>query len=112
MHRYTLRPHHRRRHRKKLRLAEFAELGFAVQGPEPEAWERAEVDPLIALVGAQGWCFEGERRPLDGFIARFGGGSLTEVDRELLRQWLGEQAAGRIEIGPLQDRWEWVTQLR
>lgn len=108
---YTLRPHHRRRHRKKLRLAEFAELGFALRGVEPDAWlQQGGVDPLLAMLDAQGWNWDGERRPLDGFVSRFGGGSLTEVDRELLRHWLREQSATGVQIGPLQDRWDWVTQ--
>lgn len=106
---YQLRPHHRRRHRKKLRLAEFAELGFAVSGDEPDTWQRLDVDPLLAFLDYQGWSWDGERRPLDGFVARFGGGSLTEVDRELLRAWLREQQAGGIHVGPLQERWAWVT---
>lgn len=109
---YTLRPHHRRRHRKKLRLAEFGELGFAVRGIEPEGWATAGSDPLFALIDAQGWCWDGERAPLDGFISRFGGGSLTEVDRELLQQWLREQGATRVEVGDLQDRWDWIAHSR
>jgi uncharacterized protein YggL (DUF469 family) len=106
---YPLRPHHRRRHRKKLRLAEFAELGFAVRGEAPPEWGESRPDPLERLIDSQGWCFDGEREPLDGFIARFGGGSLTDVDRELLIQWLREQGASAIGLGPLQDRWEWLT---
>ncbi|MCK7594107.1 50S ribosome-binding protein YggL [Pseudomarimonas salicorniae] len=109
---HALRPHHRRRHRKKLRLAEFAELGFSIRGTEPAAWREAQPDPLGELIDTQGWLFDGERSPLDGFIARFGGGSLTEVDRELVRQWLLEQGADDIALGALQDRWEWVTQSR
>jgi uncharacterized protein YggL (DUF469 family) len=112
MRQFQLRPHHRRRHRKKLRLAEFGELGFALQGGEPAAWQALEIDPLDAMVHAQGWSWDGERRPLDGFVSRFGGGSLTEVDRELMRQWLLDQGATQIQLGPLQDRWAWITQSR
>ncbi len=111
MRRFDLRPHHRRRHRKKLRLAEFAELGFALRGPLSPACERdaAGDDPLLAFIDQQGWCWDGERQPLDGFVSRFGGGSLTEVERTLLRAWLDERGAREVLIGPLQDRWEWVT---
>ena len=106
---YELRPHHRRRHRKKLRLAEFAELGFAVAGQPPASWLAAEADPLQAFLDYQGWSWDGERWPIDGFVARFGGGSLTEVERELLRSWLHEQGVTGVVIGPLQDRWAWIT---
>ncbi|MBD8526409.1 50S ribosome-binding protein YggL [Pseudomarimonas arenosa] len=106
---YTLRPHHRRRHRKKFKLAEFAEFGFALRGADPSHWADQPDDRLLAFVDYQGWCFDGERQPLDGFVSRFGGGSLTEVDRELMRSWLAEQGADRIDVGPLQDHWEWVS---
>lgn len=112
MHRYDLRPHHRRRHRKKLRLAEFAELGFPVRASLPDAppsggsWEEV----LQAFLDQQGWSWDGEPRPLDGFVSRFGGGSLTDVDRTLMQAWLVDQGAGDVCVGPLQDRWEWVTQ--
>ena len=106
---YTLRPHHRRRHRKKLKLAEFAELGFPLAGVDAAAWSEQAEDPLLAFIDYQGWCFDGERSPLDGFVSRFGGDSLTEVDRELMRSWLSEQGAEQVEVGPLQDHWEWVA---
>lgn len=106
---YILRPHHRRRHRKKLKLAEFSELGFAISGNAPVSWAAQPTDPLQAFIDYQGWCFDGERQPLEGFVSRFGGGSLTEVDRELMQSWLSEQGAFEITLGPLQDHWEWVS---
>lgn len=106
---YTLRPHHRRRHRKKLHLAEFAEHGFAVHGQAPAAWGGIDPDPLLAFIDDQGWCWEGERAPLDGFVARFGGGSLSELDRTRLCDWLAGQGASDVRVGPLVDRWGWIT---
>jgi uncharacterized protein YggL (DUF469 family) len=106
---YELRPHHRRRHRKKLRLAEFAELGFPLYGEAPAGWDGQDPDPLRAFLDYQGWSWDGERRPLDGFVGRFGGGSLTEVDRTLMCEWLRQQGAGSVQVGPLQDRWGWIT---
>ena len=106
---YILRPHHRRRHRKKLKLAEFAELGFPLRGIDAARWSEQTADPLLAFIDYQGWCFDGERLPLDGFVSRFGGDSLTEVDRELMRSWLSEQGAEQVEVGQLQDHWEWVA---
>lgn len=103
---YELRPHHRRRHRKKLRLAEFAEIGFPIASL---AMIPAAVTALLGFVDQQGWSFDGERQPLEGFITRFGGGSLTEVDRELLRQWLLGQGVSDVKLGALQDYWRWVT---
>lgn len=106
---YTLRGHHRRRHRKKLRLAEFAEYGFSVRARSAAPLPPHAVEPAIAFIESNGWCWDADAPPhssqLHGFVRRFGGGSLTDVDRELLRSWMIDAGYAEIDVGPLEDAW-------
>lgn len=98
-----------RRLRKKLRTAEFQELGVEVDASFPV--EKADldttVDEWIDFVESNGWNFGGgigDGR-LSGFVA-MRGSSLRHSDRALIREWLScKLGADNVEVGSLRDCW-------
>ncbi len=101
--------HRSRRLRKKLRIAEFQELGFPVsmeyENPlnpdEQEAFLTAFLDEVIERRGlAYGGGVE------TGFVCRFGRGSVTQEDREAVSAWLlARPDVKSASVGPLTDCW-------
>ena len=100
----------RRRLRKKRRLGEFRELGFAVVARlardaadlEEETWDFVArcVEPASLGFGG-GWS---ERR-MSGFVTRHRG-SASEADRALVERWLHTRAwVEAVATGPLVDAW-------
>lgn len=109
----------KKRLRKKKRLGEFVEYGFAVSCEFPmhdDATEEARLDALIALCEANYLGIGGATR---GFFitayhpprwgrthGRWRNASCTEEHRELIRQRLAEFGdLTNIKIGPLVDTW-------
>lgn len=106
-----LRRHHKRRHRKKLRLGEFRELGFAVAARFPADWDdarrEAAVLGLIAAVESLGLCYGGgdSASGLDGYIARIGPGSASDAERETIGAAMRALGLLDVEVAPLSDAW-------
>lgn len=103
---------HNLRQRKKLRLAEFQELGFEVTAKTTRELTQADrsafIDALITAVDERGLLFGG------GFNGGFEGfvvvdalrGSVTEEQRESFRKWLEtRQELQDVVVGPLKDAW-------
>ena len=98
-----------RRLRKKLRIAEFKELGFAFAAEIKQSitldMENSVVSAFLAeIVDPRSLTLGGGIS--DGFITCFGRGSVTEADREMILSWL--VARPEIEtarIGPLVEAW-------
>lgn len=98
-----------RRLRKKLRIGEFKELGFAIavdlKPPITRDMEDSVVSAFLTeIVDPRSMVFGGWIS--DGFITRLGRGSVTEVDRAMTLSWL--EARPEIEtarVGPLVDAW-------
>lgn len=98
-----------RRLRKKLRVAEFQEMGFTYEaeltGPLTGEAENAFMDSFLAEViearslALGGWIGS-------GFVGCFGRGSVSEQDRELIGAWLAARPEiGAVRLGPLKDAW-------
>lgn len=98
----------KRRLRKKLRLAEFKELGFSLEVNYSGDLDEV-LDQWIAFVESQGWLFVGgatEDGEFTGYLCLNAVGSLDEADRETVRQWLQNQAwCTSSELGELSDCW-------
>ena len=97
-----------KRLRKKLRIDEFKEYGFAVSFRLSDSLSPKAKDDLWALFIAEliekrGLAFSGNE---EGYITKFGRGSATEEDREAVSAWLTERPGiDRVTIGPLEDAW-------
>jgi len=97
-----------RRLRKKLRVGEFRELGFAVGFRVSPALSSQEVDELwnrfiLDAIEARGLAFCGGH---EGFVTKVGRGSATEADRDAVRAWLAAQRGVEdVKVGPLEDAW-------
>ena len=97
-----------KRLRKKLRIDEFKEYGFAVSFRLSDSLSPKAKDDLWALFLAEviekrGLAFSGNE---EGYITKFGRGSATERDREAVAAWLKERPSiSRVTIGPLEDAW-------
>jgi len=93
-----------RRLRKKLRVGEFAQYGFNVSfrlreditlPEEARFWD----DFIVSLVEANALTFGGGT---NGFIVPESHASATDVDRDLVRCWLGQRTeVAAFEVGPL-----------
>ncbi|ACO79095.1 hypothetical protein AvCA_29260 [Azotobacter vinelandii CA] len=105
----------KRRLRKKLRLSEFQEFYFRVT----LQYERTQIDLdtlldlWIDFVEAHKWSFAGGGSPesgaCDGLLCLSDRGSMTEADRELVREWLDRHPwCLKADIGPLKDCWHEV----
>jgi hypothetical protein len=94
--------------RKKLRIEEFKEYGFAVSFRLADSLSPMARDEFWAkfhgeLIQQRGLAFSGHE---EGYITKFGRGSATEADREAVSTWLGVQPGiGRVMVGPLEDAW-------
>lgn len=99
-----------RRLRKKLRTAEFQELGFEFEGPikSDEADMDAVILEIIQQIEGKNWCVgmgcsEGV---VAGFISPDKRGTLTEADREAFSSWVASRPWNDgIEIRELRDCW-------
>jgi hypothetical protein len=101
-----------KRQRKKHRIAEFQELGFALRFCTPASWSRGEQDAFwnecirrvedlgLALGGGTGECW-------DVFVTTLRErGSVTVEQRQALLEWLGAQPGiSAIQAGGLEDAW-------
>lgn len=101
-----------RRLRKKLRVGEFQELGFAIDfrfDSQLYTLDQA-LDQWIEFVESQGWGFGGGGGEgtdmMSGYLVSFERGSLGEGDRERARQWLDSQPGfACIQCAELSDAW-------
>lgn len=101
-----------RRLRKKLRVAEFQELGFAIDfrfDSQHYTLDQA-LDHWIEFVESQGWGFGGGggegSDALSGYLVSFKRGTLGEADRERASQWLDSQPGfACIRCAELSDAW-------
>jgi uncharacterized protein YggL (DUF469 family) len=97
-----------KRLRKKLRIEEFKEYGFAVSFRLSESLSPKARDDFWALfigelIEKRGLAFGGNE---EGYITKFGRGSATEEDRKAVSAWLTERSGvSRITVGPLEDAW-------
>ncbi|WP_322033396.1 YggL family protein [Paraburkholderia sp. J76] len=104
---------HNRRQRKKLRLGEFQELGFAVAAALRHGLDSAQHDALMDVfltecIEAHGMLFSGGlNEALDGYIVADGvRTSATDEQCELVRAWLTSRCEfGGVTIAPLSDAW-------
>jgi uncharacterized protein len=97
-----------KRLRKKLRIGEFKEYGFAVGFRISEALSAKDKDDCWAsfiaeLIEKRGLAFGGNE---EGYITKFGRGSATEEDREAVAAWLKERPGiDHVVLSPLEDAW-------
>ena len=97
-----------KRLRKKLRIEEFKEYGFAVsfrvsESLSPKATDEFWTSFVEQLIEARGLAFAGGE---EGYVAKFGRGSATEQDRRAVAAWLQSRAeVERVTVGPLEDAW-------
>jgi uncharacterized protein len=98
-------PHRSRRLRKKLRIGEFKELGFAVTLAFRENITKQDqndfLDGLIDEVERHGLAFGGGT---EGYITFMRRGTVTAEHRDAIRKWLSTAPAlVRFELGALED---------
>lgn len=106
---YNLKINRTRRLRKKLKIAEFQEMGFeykaelvkamddAAQNAMIEDFVNQVIEPRGLVLG--GWVHS-------GFVSKNGLGSATEEDRAAVNQWLASKAELKnIEVSVLMDAW-------
>jgi uncharacterized protein YggL (DUF469 family) len=96
-----------KRLRKKLRIEEFKEDGFAVgfrlssnlsPKSKDEFWSA-----FMRLIESRGLAFGGGE---EGYVTKFGRGSATEEERDAVRVWLeARPGVEQIVLGPLEDAW-------
>lgn len=97
------------RQRKKLHVGEFQEFGFEYRASlKQELSSDAEAQFIHRLLdevieardlALSGWLES-------GFVCRFGPGSVTEEDRQALKEWMLAQAEiASAEVGVLKDAW-------
>jgi uncharacterized protein YggL (DUF469 family) len=97
-----------KRLRKKLRIDEFKEYGFAVSlrlsgSLSPRARDDFWALFLGELIAKRLLAFSGNE---EGYITKFGRGSATEEDRNAVSAWLTDRAGvERVTVGPLEDAW-------
>ena len=97
-----------KRLRKKLRIDEFKEYGFAVSFRLSDSLSPKARDDLWALfrgelMETRGLAYSGNE---EGYITKFGRGSATEEDRNAVSAWLADQrGVERVTIGRLEDAW-------
>ena len=80
-----------RRLRKKLCVGEFRQFGLAIEATLAESCVDTNllVDAWLDFIETRDWNFGGGLRygTLTGFLCTDGRGSLTEIDREAVREW-------------------------
>ncbi|WP_322043728.1 YggL family protein [Paraburkholderia sp. J67] len=104
---------HNQRQRKKLRLGEFQELGFAVSAALHRPLDVEQRDILIdafieECVEASGLLFGGGMSStLSGYLVADGiRASATDAQREAVRAWLDARAeVESVTVEPLSDAW-------
>jgi uncharacterized protein YggL (DUF469 family) len=103
----------RKRLRKKLRLAEFKQMGFEVRYRTDAGLTEAARDALLdsfilQAIEANDLSCGGGGGPeeWDFFVCANGRRSSTEADRERVRDWLERQPdIAQVLVGRLQDAW-------
>ena len=103
----------KRRLRKKLHVGEFQELGFEVRfswRSDAEHDFDEKLNEWIDFVESKGWAFGGggstKRKTIEGFIAKFGRGTLKEEDRLQAEKWFDEKEwIESFEVELLKDAW-------
>jgi uncharacterized protein YggL (DUF469 family) len=104
-------PHHKRRHRKKLHLGEFQQQGIAVSAGFPAGFDEARREQaMLALIGrieSLGLAYGGgdSASGMDGYVYALGGRSCAEPDRVAVRAALEDSGFVEINVGPLSDAW-------
>jgi hypothetical protein len=97
-----------KRLRKKLRIEEFKEYGFAVSFRLSDSLSPKARDDFWALfigelIEKRGLAFSGNE---EGYIMKFGRGSANEEDRTAVSAWLTERSGvSHVTVGPLEDAW-------
>lgn len=105
------RSHHKRRHRKKLHLGEFQQLGIALRAGFPDGFDEDRREQamlsLIRAIEAAGLAYGGgdSASGMEGYVYAQDGRSCEEADRELLRGALTDAGFVDIEVGALSDAW-------
>jgi uncharacterized protein len=100
--------HRTRRLRKKLRVAEFQELGFGVSFRLRDGLSEKELvrfwDAFILdAIERNDLAFGGGT---DGFVCAWSRGSASDLHRELVRIWLTTRSeVVSAQVGPLVDAW-------
>ena len=103
--------HHNRRQRKKLRLGEFQQLGFAVSANCPAGWSDEQREEkmwsLMEAIEQRDLDFGGgdSASGMDGYVMPAGRDSATDDDREAVRAELTQLGFENIEVGALEDAW-------
>ena len=104
-------PHHKRRHRKKLHLGEFRQLGIAISAGFPAGFDADRREQamlaLIERIEALGLAYGGgdSASGMEGYVHAPGQRSCDEADRQALRVALGECGFTEVAVGPLTDAW-------
>lgn len=109
----------RQRLRKKKRVGEFRELGFAVafrlQPTLDEAGVDAFFDDFIDVVEKHNLGFGGGGKiEWQGYVTRMGRGSTSDVDRQALNAFFEQDPRVQVAtFGPLTDAWygDWDEDL-
>lgn len=103
--------HHKRRHRKKLHLGEFTQLGFSLNARCPPDWDDARREQamlaLIAAIEARDLNYGGgdSASGLDAYVYASGGRSCSDADREAVQATLQTLGFIAVTIEPLSDAW-------
>lgn len=106
---YNLKINRTRRLRKKLKIAEFQELGFEYKAElakamDDEAQSKMIEDLVIGVIEPRGLALGGWVH--SGFVSKNGLGSVTEEDKAAVNQWLLSRAELKnIEVSALMDAW-------
>ncbi|MBA3313531.1 MAG: YggL family protein [Planctomycetota bacterium] len=102
----------KKRLRKKLRRAEFQELGCEVQFRLDPVLGDTQINAFVdvflqeAIEAQRLGLGGGGRHEWEGFVAVSGRGSVTEANRAAIEQWLGGRSEVLShEVGPLRDAW-------
>ena len=97
--------------RKKLRVAEFQELGFDVAWQLPKEMNDNNVDEFLTkffveVIEPNGLGFGGEGDLLwHGLICTQKLGKCTEQDRQTVESWLKDNGATAVSVSDLYDVW-------
>lgn len=106
---YNLKINRTRRLRKKLKIAEFQEMGFEYKAELAKAMDDAAQNAMIEdfvnqVIEPRGLVLGGWVH--SGFVSKNGLDSATEEDRAAVNQWLaGRAELKNIEVSALMDAW-------
>lgn len=101
----VLKDHHKKRHRKKLRLGEYVEFGFSVSA---QVQHTSVSDRFIdEAIEENGLLFGGLIEPeIDGFVTLASRGTVTDVHRSRIEKWLlNQENVSFVKVGALVDAW-------